>query len=280
MREISAHEILEAAKGLIQKANFELPSDVLQKIEELRSSETEKAAQSALEVITQNAHIAPKERLPLCQDTGTAVFFVNIGHRVALEEPIAKTLSDATDLAYRENFLRASIVGDPLYNRKNTGNNCPPVVKIEMTAGDCLEILFLPKGGGAENKSTVTMLRPADGEAGVLRTVLESSKNAGGSACPPWIVGVGIGGTFDTVAGLAKKAILRPIGEKNPNPKYAALEERLAEEIEKLHIGTLGFGGKKTLLALHIETAPTHIASLPVAVNFQCHSARSARVIH
>ncbi len=279
MKKISAEKIFETAKNLIVQANFELPKKVQEKIQHLKNTETEKVARSALEIIAQNANIAPRERLPLCQDTGTAVFFVQIGHAVSLEEPIGETLARATESAYQENYLRDSLVGDPLYERKNTGNNCPPTVKIEMTAGENLEIIFLPKGGGAENKSILTMLRPVDGEEGVIKTVVEAARNAGGSACPPWIVGIGIGGTFDTVAGLAKKAILREIGSIHPEPQYATLEKKLASEIEKLGIGTLGFGGKKTLLALHIETAPTHMASLPVAVNFQCHSARSARAV-
>ena len=279
MRKIAAEKIFSAAKKLIATANFHLPAGVQKGLLRLKSAETTPAAAAALDAISRNFKLSEKTKIPLCQDTGTAIFLVKIGHRVALEEPIFETLFRATASAYRENFLRASIVGDPLFDRKNTKNNCPPIVKIKMVAGENLEIIFLPKGGGAENKSVLKMLRPADGVDGVARAVVDAAKNAGGAACPPWIVGVGVGGTFDTVADLAKTAILRDIDTKNENPKYAALETKIAAEIEKLKIGALGFGGKKTVLAVHIVAAPTHIASLPVAVNFQCHSARSAKII-
>jgi fumarate hydratase subunit alpha len=212
MRKILGKDIAQAAEKLIEAANFELPKAVQQKLKKLGECETEEGSKSALEAIEKNALIAPKERLPLCQDTGTAVFFVEIGHQVVLEEPIQKTLEKATRNAYQKYYLRKSIVRDPLFFRENTGDNCPPIIHIEQTEGENLKISFLAKGGGAENKSVIKMLRPADGKQGVINTIIEAAKNAGASSCPPWIVGIGIGGSFDSVASLAKRALLRPLG--------------------------------------------------------------------
>jgi fumarate hydratase subunit alpha len=245
----------------------------------MKQSEAHETSRFALEQITENIDVAKKEKLPLCQDTGTAVFLVDIGHLVQLEQPLIDVLTTAVDEAYRENYLRASMVADPVFARKNTGNNCPPIVHLHQTKGDALQITFLPKGGGAENKSILKMLRPADGVDGVKKTILEAVQNAGGAACPPWIIGVGIGSSFDSVGELAKKALVRPLGSWHSQKEYAALEQELANEINQLSIGALGFGGKQTAMAVHIETAPTHMASLPVAVNLQCHSARSAVVV-
>lgn len=276
MKKILANDILQAAKECIYEASFHLPTAVQKKIKDAEKNETSETAKKTLQTISENADIAPRKKLPLCQDTGTAVFIVEMGHRVVLEEPIEETLNKAVEEGYEEFFLRKSIVNDPLFQRKNTGNNCPAIVHIHQTEGEELKISFLPKGGGAENKSVVKMLRPADGVDGVIETVVDAAKNAGGSSCPPWIVGIGVGSSFDSVGFLAKKAILRPLGEKNKNAEYAALEEDLIKKINKLKIGAMGFGGTETVLTVHIEHAPTHIASLPVAVNFQCHSARSA----
>lgn len=278
MRYIPSEDIFVAAKKLIQKANIQLPFDIQKRIQKHKNEEIQSASKSALISIIHNFELASKENIPLCQDTGTAVFFIEIGHEVQLDTPLTETLLQATREAYKENYFRSSIVRDPLYDRKNTGDNTPPILHLEQVSGDQLKIYFLPKGGGAENKSVVKMLRPADGEKGIINAVTEAAQNAGGSSCPPWVLGIGIGGGFDTVATLAKKAILRPLGQKNVKSKYAELEEKLITEIESLHIGAMGFGGNKTILGLHIETAPTHIASLPVAINFQCHSARSAQV--
>lgn len=276
MKTVGKKKIITAAKECIYEANFYLPEKIQQTLQKISEEETAETAKETLQRIRKNANIAPQKKLPLCQDTGTAVFLVEMGHNVQLEEPIEKTLNHAVAEGYEEYFLRKSIITDPLFERKNTGNNCPAIVHIHQTTGDKLRISFLPKGGGAENKSIVQMLRPADGKQGVVQTVLNAAKNAGGSSCPPWIVGVGIGGNFDSVGLLAKKAIVREVGTKNLHPKYENLEKELTKKINKLHIGAMGFGGEKTVLAVHIEYAPTHIASLPVAVNFQCHSARSA----
>lgn len=276
MKKIFANEILKMAIECIEEASFLLPQNIKTRIHSLKKNETEETAKKTLERIAKNADIAERERLPLCQDTGTAVFFVEMGHEVKLEEPLEHTLNRAVEEGYRKFYLRTSIVAEPLFERKNTGNNCPAIVHIHQTKGDEMKITFLPKGGGAENKSILKMLRPADGVEGVKKTVLEAAQNAGGSSCPPWIVGIGIGSSFDSVASLAKQAIIRTLGSSNIDERYAKLEKELAQEINNLKIGTMGFGGSETVLAVHIEHAPTHIASLPIAVNFQCHSARNA----
>lgn len=276
MRKIEPQIIETLVKKLIFEANFILPKKVRQKLTALKKAETTPLAKNALEQINENYLIAEKEQIPLCQDTGAAIFFVEIGHEIILSEPLTATIDRATKAAYEEFYLRKSIVKNPLFDRQNTKTNLPPFVHLEQIKGNKLKITFLPKGGGAENKSALKMLSPAAGEEGVIDFVRDTVQKAGGSACPPFLLGVGIGGTFDTVAILAKKALLRPLGSRNANLQYRALEEKIAQEIEKLQIGTMGLGGKKTLLGVHIEHAPCHIASLPVAVNIQCHSARSA----
>jgi len=214
----------------------------------------------------------------MCQDTGTAVVFVELGQDVHIEGGL---LPDAVDegvrQGYTEGYLRKSMVADPL-RRKNTGDNTPAVVHVDLVAGDRLRLALLPKGGGAENMSRAAMLTPADGERGLRAFVLETVERAGPNACPPVIVGVGIGGTFDTVGQLAKRALLRRVGERHPDPYYAALEEELLAAVNALGIGPMGYGGTVTALDVRIETAPCHIVSLPVAVNMQCHAARVGRV--
>ncbi len=276
MKYLSAKKIITLAEQLIKEANFLLPPKTVQKLQEFAVAETDTTAKTVLMDLVKNTQIAQQNKLPLCQDTGTAVFFVEIGHLVTLDEPLMVSLTQAVKNSYKSNYLRASIVGDPLFDRKNTGDNCPPVVHIKQIVGEGFRLRFLPKGGGAENKSIVKMLRPVDGRQGVIKTVIEAAQAAGGASCPPWLVGVGIGGSFDSVAEIAKEALFRPIGERHEQKEYAELETEIAAKIEDLHIGALGLGGNKTVLAVHILARPTHIASLPVAVNFQCHSARMA----
>jgi fumarate hydratase subunit alpha len=277
LRSIRSETVFQTIKQMIFEANIFLPSSVQKRILALEGAETSFRSRFSLSVIQKNAQKASQKKIPLCQDTGTAVFFAEIGHQVSLDEPIFCTIKRAVEEAYVEYSFRASIVKDPLFHRKNTGNNTPPVVHTEQVSGDSLTLFCLPKGGGAENKSIVKMLRPAAGKSGVIETVLDAAEKAGGASCPPWILGIGIGGTFDSVAMLAKKALFRPLGSQNKNEHYSLLEQEITEKIEALGIGTMGFGGEKTILGVHIESAPTHIASLPVAVNFQCHSARSAK---
>ncbi|QQS58794.1 fumarate hydratase [Candidatus Peregrinibacteria bacterium] len=279
MRTIPASDIFLAAEKLIQSANFVLPEEIQKKIRKAEGEEENASAKLALQTIIQNAKQASERQLPLCQDTGTAVFFVEIGMGVVLEEPIFETLKRAVSESYTKYRLRASIVFDPLFDRRNTKDNTPPLLHLEQVLGENIRITFLPKGGGAENKSTLTMLRPADGEEGVVKTVLETAKKAGGTSCPPWILGIGIGGTFDSVAVLAKRALFCPSKDVDSDARYTALEKRITREVNALKIGTMGFGGNTTVLSTHIEYAPTHMASLPVAINIQCHSARSAEIL-
>lgn len=288
MKSVDIQQIYTAACGLICEANTKLPEEITEQLRIQRDEESAPLAQEALRLMLENAEKASETKLPLCQDTGAAVFFVEMGHEVQLQEPIEATLRRAVADTYRKSFFRASMAVEPIFDRKNTEDNTPPIVHLEQVPGDNLKITFLPKGGGAENKSRLTMLRPADGKEGVTNVVLDTVQQAGGAACPPFIVGVGVGGTFDTVASLAKKAIMRPIlpeGETSTfrlqeahSYKYTEWEAELTEKINALKVGPMGFGGMKTVLAVHIEHAPCHIASLPVAVNLQCHSARKRSI--
>ena len=274
MREISSEKIFFEVKNLIRKASFFLPKEILKKISDFKKKEKKTSTKKFLEILEENAEIARKKEIPICQDTGTAVFFVEIGHEVFCKKPISEILENATRESYRENFLRNSICNDPVFDRKNTRNNLPAVFHLEQVRGKKLKISFLAKGGGAENKSILQMLSPDNAEKKIITLITEAAKNAGAAACPPFLVGIGIGGNFDTVSVLAKKAILRSVNSKNANSKFAKLEEKIFTEIKKLKIGPGGLGGENFLLGVNIEFLPCHIASLPVAVNFQCHAAR------
>ena len=277
MRKINSKKIEALVEKLIYEANFVLPKKVRTKINQLANKETNKLSKTALNQAQKNWKIAEKEELPLCQDTGLAIFFIEIGNEILLSEPIEKIINRATKKAYKKIYLRKSTVVDPLFERKNKGDNLPAFIHLEQIKGDKIKIKFLPKGGGAENKSRLKMLVPADGEQGIIDFVADTAKKAGGSACPPFVLGIGIGGSFDSVGTLAKKAISRDLGTKNKNKKYAQLEKKILKEVNKLKIGAMGYGGKESVLGVHIKQAPCHIASMPVAVNIQCHSARSAK---
>lgn len=274
MRRITFVTIVEQVRRLYIDANYLLGNDVVAALAQARAQETSPPALRVLDHLLENARIAAQGESPLCQDTGFAVFFVEMGQQVQI---VGGLLDDAINegirQAGREGFLRNSVVRDPL-RRVNTGDNTPAVIWTQIVAGDRLRIDMAPKGGGSENMSEVAMLKPAQGEAGVVDFVVDKVSRAGGNPCPPIIVGVGIGGTFEKSAWLAKKAALRPLTEPHPDPYYADLEQRLLSRINDLGIGPMGFGGRITALAVHIETYPCHIASLPVAVNIQCHSAR------
>lgn len=280
MRKIESQKITETVKKLFLDISFNLPKDVLLKIEESLKTEESQLGKEVLEILIENAKISREKNIPLCQDCGVAVVFVKLGNKVEitgenLNEAVAKGVREA----YAEGYLRKSIVYDPVYDRKNTKDNTPPVTHIEIIDGEEMEIYVLPKGGGSENMSALKMLKPAQGEAGVVDFVVETVKNAGSNPCPPVIVGVGIGGTSDKAMFLAKKALLRPLGEPNKEEKFANLEKKLLEKINNLGIGPQGFGGRVTALAVHIETYPCHIASMPVGVNIQCHSARWGKAV-
>lgn len=273
MRIITEDEIIKAVKEICTDAAFNLSEDVKQSFENSLKTEQSGIGKAVLNELVENAAIATKERLPLCQDTGFAVFFVDIGQDVHVNGSLNKAINEGVRQAYKESFLRKSILADPL-RRKNTGDNTPAIIHVEFVEGDKITIMFSAKGGGSENMSRVGMLKPADGVEGVKNFVVETAKLAGPNPCPPMIVGVGIGGTFEKAAMLAKKAIFRDLHEHNPDPFYADMEKELLERINKLGIGPQGLGGTTTALAVHVNAFPCHIASLPLAVNIQCHSSR------
>ncbi|MEA2062476.1 MAG: fumarate hydratase [Gemmatimonadota bacterium] len=275
MKTIKLQQVSEKVKHLCQEANVVLGADVIAALVKFRQAEQSPTGRAILDQILENAEVARIENAPLCQDTGFAVFFVELGRDVRLSGQ--GTLEDAINrgvaAGYTEGYLRKSIVSDPL-ERKNTGDNTPAVVHLFQVPGDCLKITFAPKGGGSENMSRLAMLKPSDGIEGVKEFVVEGVKIAGANPCPPIIVGVGIGGTFERCALVAKKALLREIGSWHPDPVYGGLEKELLELVNATGIGPQGLGGSTTALAVHVETYPCHIASLPVALNMQCHSAR------
>jgi fumarate hydratase subunit alpha len=237
-----------------------------------RDSEQSPLAKNALEMLVTNANIASREQIPVCQDTGIAVVFVTLGQGVVVEGDLEQAVQDGIKAGYDEGYLRKSVC-DPV-TRKNTGTNVPAVVHTEIVPGDKLKIAFLPKGCGSENMSGLKMLPPSSGLPGMIEYVIQSVKDAGSNPCPPVVVGVGLGGTFEKAALLAKKSLLRPLGERSPDARVAELEEEILQRINDEGQGVMGWGGTNTALAVHIETFPTHIASLPVAVNIQCHAHR------
>ncbi|MCM1989689.1 fumarate hydratase [Oceanirhabdus seepicola] len=278
MREINVKEITSAVKKLCIDANYYLSSDVREKLNSAREKEEWQIAKGILDNIIENADIAKNEKMPMCQDTGMACIFVEIGQDVhitggLLEEAINKGVAEG----YSEGYLRKSVVKDPL-DRVNTGDNTPAVIYYDIVEGEKIKITVAPKGFGSENMSAIKMLKPADGLEGVKEFILKVVKDAGPNPCPPIVVGIGIGGTFDRAAMLAKKALLRPLNTINKSEFYANLEDELVEAINKMGIGPQGFGGKTTSLGVNIETYPTHIAGLPVAVNINCHATRHAEI--
>lgn len=275
MRTVTAAAITETVARLCIEANTRLPADVKAALAAARETEDWPSACEGLDLLQQNLAVAAKQQLPICQDTGMACVFVRLGGGVRIEGDLTAAVNEGVRQGYEQGYLRKSIVADPL-RRVNTGDNTPALLTLEWTAGETLEITVAPKGAGSENMSRLAMLKPADGEAGVRRFVLETVRTAGANPCPPVIVGVGIGGSFDKAALLAKKALLRPLDVPNPDPCYAALEAQLLDEVNTLGIGPQGFGGRTTALGLSIEAAPTHVASLPVAVNMSCHATRRA----
>jgi fumarate hydratase subunit alpha len=268
MREVDASEIISAVKKMSMDANYYLGDDVLAALKKFEKQEESPLGKEILNQIIKNAAIAAEKQMPLCQDTGLSVIFAEIGQDVHIKGSFEEAIQEGIRQGYKEGYLRKSIVVDPL-QRKNTGDNTPAVISLKLVPGDKIKLTILPKGGGSEK-----MLKPSDGDVGVKDFVLETIKIAGGNPCPPLVVGVGIGGSFDRVAQLAKHALLREIGSKHPDPFYAAMEDELLEKINNTGVGPQGLGGRTTALAVHIEVAPCHIASLPAAVNTQCHSAR------
>ncbi len=278
MREISASRITEVVKRLCIEANCHLPQDVKTCIEGCYAAEPWAPAREILERIMENYNIADNENVPICQDTGVACVFLKIGQEVHIEGSIEDAVNEGVRQGYGEGYLRKSVVGDPL-NRVNTGDNTPAMIYYDIVPGDQLEIMVAPKGFGSENMSQIKMLRPSDGVEGVIDFVAKVVQEAGPNPCPPIIVGVGIGGTFDKAAFLAKKALMRSAEERHPDPYYAELEQKILDKINALGIGPQGFGGKTTALCVNIEKFPTHIAGLPVAVNINCHVTRHKKEV-
>lgn len=277
MREIDSNEICQAVRDLAIAAAHDLEPDILDALFAARDRETGELAGNILDLLLTNADIASRERIPVCQDTGTGILFLELGQEVHIRGDLNEALQEGVRLGYEEGYLRKSVC-DPL-TRKNTGTNTPAVVHLEMVAGDRITIRFLPKGCGSENMSSLVMLPPSSGTEGVVRHVIDRVLAAGSNPCPPMIVGVGLGGSFEKAALLAKKALLRPVGEKSAREDVAALEERMLREINARGQGAHGFGGITTALAVHMETFPCHIASLPVGINIQCHAHRHKEIV-
>ena len=273
MRELSAQLITDTVKRLCIEANCHLPQDMKNCIQSSLNLEDWPGARDILERIVENYEIADAENQPICQDTGVACVFLKIGQEVHICGDIQEAVNEGVRQGYREGYLRKSVVRDPL-DRVNTGDNTPAFIYYELVPGDHVEITVAPKGFGSENMSRIKMLRPSDGVQGVVNFVVQAVEEAGPNPCPPIVVGVGIGGTFDKAALLAKKALLRSTDVPNANPFYAQLEQELLKKINALGIGPQGLGGRTTALAVNIETMPTHIAGLPVAVNINCHVTR------
>ena len=275
MREIHVSDITETVARLSKEANYYLPEDVLDALKKARREEEAPRAQKVLDMILRNSEIAEEKQIALCQDTGTTVLFLEIGQDVHLVGgDLYEALADGVRQGYKEGFLRNSMVKQPFSARINTGDNSPPIVHTDIVPGEGLKVTILPKGGGCENMSRLAILRPGDGKKGVIDFTLRAIEESGGNPCPPLIVGVGIGGTAEHVMHLAKKSLLRKVGEHHPDQEVADLEEELLERVNASGIGPQAWGGRSTALAVNIETHPTHITSLPVGVNLQCHSAR------
>ena len=273
MREINAQQITEVVRRLCIEANCHLSRDMKERIRDFQSKESWPQAKEILERIIENYEIADTQNQPICQDTGMACVFLKVGQDVHIQGDLTEAVNEGVRRGYGEGYLRKSVVRDPL-DRVNTGDNTPAMLYTELVPGDRVEITVAPKGFGSENMSRIAMLRPSDGVEGVKAFVRKTVEEAGPNPCPPIVVGVGIGGTFDKAAYLAKKALLRPVDVRNEKPYYAALEQELLDSINALGIGPQGFGGLTTALAVNIEECPTHIAGLPVAVNINCHVTR------
>ncbi|MDI6689707.1 MAG: fumarate hydratase [Actinomycetota bacterium] len=274
MREIEAGKITDVISYLCKEANFSLPDDVLSAIKTAKLREESPMGKEVLSLILENAQVAEREKIPLCQDTGCVIVFLELGQEVIIKGDIYRVIDEGVRRGYEEGYLRKSMVKDTCFSRENTGDNTPAIVHMEIVPGDALKIIVMPKGSGSENMSRLSMLKPAEGVEGIIDFVVETVEIAGPNSCPPLIVGVGIGGSFEMAAYLAKKALLRKVQGKNPSIEVANLERELLERINHLGIGPQGFGGRITALAVHVETFPTHMASLPVAVNLNCYAAR------
>ncbi|MFC1966866.1 fumarate hydratase [Chloroflexota bacterium] len=280
MRSIDAQEVTEAVSRLCQESNYFLPDDVLNALKQARKTEESPLGQQTLDQILDNAKLAQEEEMAICQDTGVAVIYLEVGQDVHVTGgDLYKAIEEGVRRGYDKGYLRKSMAAQPFSDRVNTKDNTPAVIHTDIVPGDKLRITVMPKGGGSENMARLFMLTPARGRQGIIDSVVQAVDEAGSNPCPPVIVGVGIGGTAEKAMALAKKSLLRLVGENNPDPEVAELEKELLQRINSLGIGPQGFGGRTTALAVHIETFPAHIASMPLAVNLQCHAARHKEVI-
>lgn len=280
MKRIHYNDIVEKVRDMCIEANYSLSKDVIAAYEKALETEKSPLGIEVLNQIMENASIAGSEGMPVCQDTGLSVFFIELGQDVSI---VGGLLNDAINegvrQGYSKGYLRKSVVQEPVFERRNTSDNTPAIIHTELVSGDRLKIMLDIAGGGCENMAALKMLRPADGLDGVKQFVVDTVRNAGANPCPPVVVGVGIGGDFEKVAMLAKKSLLRPVGQPHPKMEVAALEEDLLKKVNQLGIGPVGLGGLVTALAVHVEIYPCHIASLPVAVNLGCHSSRHKSVM-
>lgn len=279
MRSIHVSDVTEAVRELSIRANCVMSDELVGTLERAHDEESWPVAKATLERMLDNAAVARESMVPICQDTGMACVFVEIGQDVHVEDGLlVDAINAGVAQGYTDGYLRKSMVADPL-RRENTNDNTPALVTVDVVPGDQLKITLAPKGAGSENMSAIKMLKPADGWEGVRAFVLDAVEKAGPNACPPLVIGVGLGGSFDHVASLAKRALLRPIAQANPDPFYADLEAELLAAVNAFGFGPAGFGGKTSALAVHIEQRPTHIACLPVAININCHVARHEEVV-
>ena len=277
IRRIKAYDVTAAVKKLFMDCNYFIGSDIMNALEKACENEQSDVGKSVLSQIIENDKIAAKEEIPLCQDTGMAVLFVEYGDKVVIEDgSFDKAVNEGVRQAYEEGCLRKSVVSDPGFDRVNTRDNTPAIIHTKIVGGNTIKITAGGKGFGSENMSAIKMLTPSYGVEGVKQFILDTVFEAGPNPCPPIVVGVGIGGTFERAAQLAKKATFRPIDTKNEDERYAALEDELLSEINKMGFGPAGLGGNTTAIGVNIETSPTHIAGMPVAVNICCHAARHA----
>ena len=277
MRAIHTNQVRDLAETLFRRAAVDLPGDVETALLKAGDAEKGELGRVILGELVENERIARREGIPICQDCGLAVLFMEVGQEICFEGPgLMTAIDEGVRRATVGGFLREMSVQDPIYERKNTGDNMPAIVHATFVPGESLKLIAFPKGMGSENAGSITMLRPGDGEEGVVRSVIETVDRLGANACPPLVVGVGIGANLEVAPLLAKRALLRPMGSRNPDPRYADLEIRLLSQINDLGIGPAGYGGTVTALDVHVEFAPTHLAGLPVAVNLCCHACRRA----
>ncbi len=278
MKTVEFEDIVRKVRDACMSANFELGGDIIAAFKKTGETEESPVGKEILGQLIENARIAKEEKIAICQDTGFAVFFVELGDEVKVSGGnLVDAINEGVRQGYQEGYLRKSICHP--FTRKNTGDNTPAIVHLNLVAGNQLKIVIAPKGGGSENMSRVTMLKPSDGIEGIKKFVIERVRESGANPCPPLVIGVGIGGTFEKAALIAKEALLRPVGSKNPDTELSALEEELLLKINDLGIGPQGLGGRTTALAVHVKMHPCHIASLPVAVNINCHASRHKEIL-